>query len=263
MRRAALALLSIFIAVSLAPRLAAEPAFTPGGHGDIRAVVDAATIDLVDGQRLRLAGIEAPARGVAAVEAKAALTEILSGAPIDWRFGGNPRDRQGRILAHVYVGSIWVQAELIRRGLARVRGAADNRLGITDLLTFERQARRYHRGLWSDRAYAVLGAEDAARFAGTFQLVGFTVADVANSAGQIYIRSSEDRSDFALTITPDVAKLFREADLDLTSLKGKALLVRGFIDGSQRPTMAITYPEQIEILSPRKKAAPKTLPGPR
>lgn len=257
--------MSTWFAISLAPQLAAEPAFTPGAQVEIREVVDATTIDLADGQRVRLAGIEVPARGVVARQAKSAVMELLSSGAIDLRVAGNPRDRQGRMLAQVYAGSgsVWVQAELVRRGLARVRGAPDSRLGIPDLLGFERQARRYHRGIWSDRAYAVMTADDAARFAGTFQLVSFTVIDVVNTSGQTYVRSDTDRTAFALTIAPATLKLCRELGLDPTGLKGKRLLVRGFIDGSQRPTIAITYPEQIEILSPQKKAAPKIPSGPR
>ncbi|HLI21775.1 MAG TPA: hypothetical protein VKV32_11685, partial [Stellaceae bacterium] len=75
---------------------------------------------------------------------------------------------------------------------------------------------------------------------------------------------------FVLTFAPDVVKLCRAAGLDPASLKGKALLTRGFIDGTRRPTIAVTFPEQIELLrAPRqrkpgqKKAAPKALSGPR
>ena len=47
-------------------------------------------------------------------------------------------------------------------------------------------------------------------------------------------------------------KLCRDAGLDPMALKGKRILVRGFIDGKVHPTIAITFPEQIELL-PRKK----------
>jgi len=51
------------------------------------------------------------------------------------------------------------------------------------------------------------------------------------------------------------------------ALAGKAVLTRGYIDGTRRPTIAVTFPEQIEVLKNRegrqKKAAPKSLSGPR
>lgn len=267
MRRAAGALLMASLATLFgricAGPVAAEPAFTPGGQAQIRDVVDGATLALADGRVLRLVGIEAPLQGTLEQQAKAALSELIAGDVVALRFAGNPRDRQGRVLAQVYAGSVWVQGELIRRGLARVHGTADNRLGIPDMLALERQARRYHRGIWSDRAYAVLSADDAARAAGTFQLVSFTVTDVARAAGQVFVHSGPDRqSAFALTIDSPALELCRDAGLDPLTLKGKRILVRGFIDGKLHPTIAITYPEQIEILRP-KRTAPDKHPGPR
>jgi micrococcal nuclease len=149
MRQAAWALRMAAFVVLCGPiwvrPLAAEPAFTPGGEAQIRDIVDATTLTLADGRSLRLVGIEAPLRGTFGQQAKAALAALIGADAITLRFAGNPRDRQGHVLAQIYAGSVWVQGELVRRGLARVRGTADNRLGITDLLVLERQARRYHR----------------------------------------------------------------------------------------------------------------------
>jgi hypothetical protein len=50
----------------------------------------------------------------------------------------------------------------------------------------------------------------------------------------------------------DGVKLCRDAGLDPMALKGKRILVRGFIDGNVHPIIAINFPEQIELL-PRKK----------
>ena len=53
-----------------------------------------------------------------------------------------------------------------------------------------------------------------------------------------------------------------EAGLDPASLTGKMVLTRGYIDGTRRPTIAITFPEQIEVVKKaagrQKKAAPKS-----
>ena len=252
MRGAAIALL---LASFLVRPVAADPAFTSGGTAQIRDVIDGMTLTLADGRTLRLVGIEAPLRGTLGQQAKAALAELVSGRTVDLRFAGNPRDRRGRALAQLYAsaGSVWVQGELLRRGLARVHGTADNRLGIPEMLALERQARRYHRGIWSDRAYAVLGPEDAARSAGTFQLVSLTVAAVATGAAQTRLSAGADvHNVLTLTLTPPVMKLCRDAGLDPAALKGKRILVRGFIDGKMRPSIAIAFPEQIELL-PRKK----------
>ncbi len=254
MRRAAAVALASVMLVSLpAHSVVADPAFTPGGPAQVRDVVDGMTLNLADGRVLRLVGIDAPLRGALAQQAKAALDQLVSGRAVDLRFAGNPRDRRGRVLAQIFAGGLWVQGELVRRGLARVRGAADNRVGVPEMLVLERQARRYHRGIWFDQAYAVLRAEDAVRSAGTFQLVRFTVAEVASGAAQTRLSASADgRGVLVLTVAAPVMKLCRDAGLDLAALKGKRVLVRGFIDGKLRPAIAITFPEQIEVL-PRKK----------
>lgn len=253
MRRAGLALI-LLLHSAYSSRLAlAEPAFEPAGQAQIQSVVDGMTVTLSDGRRLRLTGIEAPLRGALAAQAKTALADLVVSRSVELRSAGNPSDRQGRVVAQVYAGSIWVQGELLRRGLARVHSTADNRLGIADMLALERQARRYHRGLWADRAYAVRSADDAVEVTGSFQLVRFKVGEVANSAGQVLISAGPDRrTAFALTLAPSVVKLCRDAGLDPMALKGKQILARGFIDGRVRPTIAITHPEQIEIPARKK-----------
>ncbi len=263
MRGAPLAVwLTALLAFIVLPAVA-EPAFTPGGQAQLRAVIDGATATLDDGRTLRLVGIDAPSGGALARQAKAALAELVAGNAVDLRFAGNPADRQGRVLAQIYAGPVWVQGELVRRGLARVRGTADNRPGIVDLLRIERQARRYHRGIWSDAAYAVRAPDQAATFAGTFQLVDGTIGAVDDVSGTIFLRFGADRqSAFAVSIAGPALKLCSEAGLDPTALAGKRILVRGYIDGTKRPTIALTYPEQIEILR-AKKTAPEKHPGPR
>ena len=253
MRRAAFALI-LLLHSAYSSRLAlADPTFEPVGQAQIQSVVDGMTAILSDGRRLRLTGIEAPQRGVLAAQAKTALADLIASHPVELRSAGNASDRQGRVLAQVYAGSVWIQGELLQRGLVRVHSTADNRRGVTDMLTLERQARRYHRGLWADRTYALRSADDAVEVTGSFQLVRFTVAEIATAGDQMLISAGPDRrTAFALTLTPPVVKLCRDAGLDPMALKGKQILARGFIDGRVRPTIAITHPEQIEILARKK-----------
>ena len=126
MKRAALALL---LFLSIFPTRA-EPAFTPGGDAQIRAVVDGTTLGLSDGRQLRLVGIETPARGALAERAKEALKELTASGTITLRFAGNPRDRQGRVLAQAFADERWLQGELLKRGLARVRSTAEIALAL-------------------------------------------------------------------------------------------------------------------------------------
>lgn len=240
----------------------ADPAFTDGGAAQIARVIDGETVALADGRTVRLVDIDVPMRGAIAAQAKAALEALVDGQTIALKFAGNPKDRQGRVLAELYAGDRWAQGELLRRGLARVAGAADNRIGIAEMLALERPARRYRRGLWADADDAIVAAADASHRAGSFALVTGKVAGViSNASGAVLYFGSDQHNGFVLTLAPEVVKLCRDAGLDPAALAGKTVLTRGYIDGTRRPTIAITYPEQIELLK-QKKAAPKSLPGP-
>lgn len=252
----------------LAAPAIANPAFTDGGTVAVARVIDGLTLSLSDSRTLRLVDINVPERGPMAAQGEAALAAIIDGQTLTVKFAGLATDRHGRVLAELFAGDAWVQGELLRRGLARVAGTADNRVGVPEMLAIERQARRYHRGLWADASEAPVAAADAARRAGSFALVTGTVAGfVKNADGVELYFGADQHHGFVLTLAPDVVKLCRDAGLDPAALKGKALLTRGYVDGTRRPTIAITFPEQIELLNKaaarQKKAAPKSLPGPR
>jgi len=260
-------LLALTVALA-APSARAAPAFTDGGAVEAARIVDGATLVLKDERVLRLVDIDVPSRGARAVAAKEALAALIEGQALSVKFAGNATDRQGRMLAELYAGTLWVQGELLRRGYARVSGTADNHIGLPEMLALERQARRYHRGLWADPAYAIVPAAEAGHHAGSFALVSGTVARVVNtSSGMLLVFGADQHEGFVLTLAPDVVKLSRASGLDPGTLAGTAVLTRGYIDGTRRPTIAIAFPEQIEVLKNgagrQKKTAPKSLPGPR
>ena len=264
MRRALAALIVALVARSAH----AAPAFTEGGAVEAARVVDGATLLLKDERVLRLVDIDVPSRGTRAAEAKEALAALIEGQALSVKFAGTATDRQGRVLAELYAGPLWIQGELLRRGFARVAGTADHRIGLPEMLRLERQARRYRRGLWADAAFAIVPAADAGRHAGSFALVTGTVARVvSNSSGMLLVFGADQHEGLVLTLAPDVVKLIRASGLDPAALANTAVLARGYIDGTRRPTIAITFPEQIEIVRKatgrQKKAAPKSLSGPR
>jgi micrococcal nuclease len=60
------------------------------------------------------------------------------------------RDRNGHLLAYVYVGPQMVNAELVRRGQAEVLTVPPNMRHRDVLVTLEQEARDQKRGLWAD-----------------------------------------------------------------------------------------------------------------
>jgi micrococcal nuclease len=238
---------------ALAVRL---PAFEPGESAAVDAVVDGGEVVLADGRHVRLAAIEAPHPATAhsrswpyAGEARTALEKLVVGRRVELRFAGNHGDRHDRIVAHVFIGKRWVQGEMIRRGLARVASTADNRRGVTELLAREDRARQARHGIWRDRFYAVRAADEAGRYAGSFQIVEGTVVDTAMVDGQLFVNFAADwRSGFSLKLAPETLRLFRAEGIDAATLKGERVRVRGWISGGARPVIDVTHPEQIERL---------------
>ncbi|HEX2097205.1 MAG TPA: thermonuclease family protein [Solirubrobacterales bacterium] len=63
-------------------------------------------------------------------------------------FGAERRDHYGRLLAYVYLGDRFVNAELVRRGLARTLTIPPNDRFAVRLKRLEMAAARAGRGLW-------------------------------------------------------------------------------------------------------------------
>jgi endonuclease YncB( thermonuclease family) len=258
MRGALLALLLL----ALAHAAAADPVFKPGGAVAILGIGEDGTIALGDGRKLRLVDVDLPRHGAIASAAIAALRTLLPDGAATLCFAGNPTDRQGRVLAQLYAGPVWVEGELLRRGLARVHSEADERIGVREMLAIEEGARRRHLGLWADPAYRVVSADAAGGFAGSFHLVSGRVLHVGRSSDAVFLDFGPPRAQALVAIIELPAlKLFRDAKLDPMTLAGKDVRLRGFIDGRLRPAMHITHPEQIEVLA-QEEAAPALVPEP-
>ena len=136
------------------------PAAGESAKAEVMRVVDGDTIEVsVDGQvqDVRYIGVDTP-ESVTPGEpvecfgrrAGAFNERLVGGREVTLRFDRELRDRYGRLLAYVYVGSRLVNAELVRRGYARTLTIApnDSRAGL--LARLEREAGQAGRGLWGD-----------------------------------------------------------------------------------------------------------------
>lgn len=85
-------------------------------------VVDGDTLDLDDGDRVRILGIDAPETGPApecgGLEAFRSLAAAAEGRRVTLAYGPTCRDRHGRLLAHVRVGGVLAGQQLLAAGLA-------------------------------------------------------------------------------------------------------------------------------------------------
>lgn len=246
-------------AESAGPIPAAFAVLNPGEAARVTKVIDGDTVELKGGAEVRLVGIQAPKLplGRASVTkwpladaAKAALEALVRGRDVTLAYGDRRGDRHGRQLAHVAVGGVWVQGEMLRQGLARVYTFADNRRLAAEMLGLEQEAREARRGIWADKFYRVLAPVDLdAAELGSFQLVQGRVREAAAVGRHVYLNFGDDyRSDFTAVIMPEARKLFGAGGPDPAAYEGKIVRVRGWVDSFNGPMIEVTHPEQIEVL---------------
>jgi len=119
--------------------------------------VDGDTLELTDGTRVRLIGINTPEsvdprRPVEYMgkEAAAYTADLLTGKEIILEPGRQPLDRYGRTLAWVWLpDGRFVNALLVLEGYAQVATYADNPDHADLLLRCQREAQAVGRGLWA------------------------------------------------------------------------------------------------------------------
>jgi len=122
----------------------------------VKSVPDGDGLILADGRRVRYIGIDAPEvwnrwRGGAepfAREAKALNERLVAGKRVRLVRDIVDRDKYGRLLRYVYVGNVFVNAEMVRQGLARAFRVPPNEVHAALFERLEREARRQKRGMW-------------------------------------------------------------------------------------------------------------------
>ena len=91
------------------------------------------------------------------------LEDLVMGREVRLYYPGLTRDRYDRALAHVETAdakgpAYWVNAEMLRRGGARMRVYPDTSAGSEALVDAERAAREARIGLWKEADYLPLRA---------------------------------------------------------------------------------------------------------
>lgn len=137
--------------------------FIPASYAEkVRYAIDGDTIVLENNQRVRLIGIDAPEienrkygreGEYYGEEAKQFLKQLIEGKDVRLEDGYEPFDKYGRGLAYVYLGDLFVNAELVRLGYAEVFRIFDFEYK-DQFLELERQARSQGLGIWAEGTMA-------------------------------------------------------------------------------------------------------------
>ena len=266
LRRLYQSLFLIWICLLPAPALAQVACeLARGVSGEVVEVVDGDTVRLAGGMQVRLVGTQAPKLPLGrpdfepwplGEDSKSALSALVLNERVTLYHGGQTPDRHGRALAHVFLGDdnqgLWIQGEMVRLGWARTYSFRDNRSCVRELQALEASAREAGRGIWADPFYQIRAAQPPAGLLDlidTFQLVEGRVVSVQAVNRRVYLNFGQFwREDFTGSISASHARGFEAGGINLTSLEGKTVRIRGWLEERGGPMITITHPEQIEIV---------------
>ncbi len=238
---------SMFLACNAAAQERCQ--LTAIGTVNVATARDGRTLLLSDGRELRLAAIEVPDDG------RAALQALVAGHPLRLERLGPEQDRYGRLVAFAFADDAKesLQQALLEQGRARVAMRVGDKACADSLLSAEQAARTARHGLWADPNFAPLSAENLSRLQaelGRFALVEGKVLSVRESGATIYVNFGRHWTrDFTVTILRRARRAFAAAGIEPNTLVGRHIRVRGWIEQRGGPIIAAEAPEQIELLN--------------
>lgn len=230
------------------------------GQGRVLQIIDPRTITLDDGRIIRMVGIDIPDfdldnPGDISLQVIRILNDLLLGKQVKiWQTRSSKKGRTNRIghqLAHITSEDkdIWVQALLIRLGLARVQTTKNNPELAEALYRLETEARSQQAGLWSMSEHVVLQPAEADNYMGEFEIVEGIVTSASINKNRIYLNFGKDwRTDFTASIAPSDRKTFNKAGYNPLQWQGRKLRLRGWIEPYNGPYIEVTHPEAVEFL---------------
>jgi len=237
---------------------------------EVLRVIDGETLQLDDGQEVRLIGALAPKPDVLATpaedwpparEGRRALEALVSDRTVTLCYEGRRRDRYGRVLAQVYLatpdeaaqtGAVWIQERMIREGHARAYALPGNAACLRALVAAEAEARSARRGIWSRQSYRVRAADDVEallRLVGQFVIVEGRVAAVARAQRVTYVNFGKDwRRDFTASLANAIVNRTDGGAAHIGGLAGKRIRLRGWIERRNGPMITVSTLDEIEVL---------------
>ncbi len=236
------------------------------GMAMVTAVIDPQTIQLEDGEIVRLAGLDFPdfdpdEPGAFSLMAIKILKDMLVGQEVllyqtlDKEEGRI--NRMGQQIAQLERQSdkAWIQGALLTLGLARVRTAQRNPEMAQEMYDIEQGAINEKLGIW--QTHKVLTPEETADREGKFEIVEGRIESAALKQNRIYLNFGKDwKTDFTVSIAPEDKRAFSKKNLDPLQWNGKNVRVRGWVESYNGPYIEINHPQAIEMKIEEEKPAP-------
>jgi len=254
--RRAGAAFALALALAAAPSLArAASCGVAAGTVQPVAVTERGEVALADQRVARLAGLDVPGQGALAPLARDFIASHALGRAAALVVFSTAPDRWGRTLADLSAPQdagvpVSLADTLLTAGLARVRPEFETRACEPARLALEAGARAKKLGVWGDRDYSVLAANDGAELArrdGRFVIVEGVVSRVGLGRSRFYLDLGL-RGDLSVTASRKTEAAFRAAGAPLSALAGERIRVRGVLDDRFGPQIEIADPLMLERL---------------
>ena len=220
------------------------------GQGRVTHVIDARTLQLSDGRQIRLAAIEPPSNSATA---KAALTALVDNRDVSLWGDGDAPDRYGRQHAFVVLpgADTTVQDMLLRAGAAMVTGTTAAGGCRKELVAAEAAAQQAGQGIWAalDVIKNARSPGDILAKLGQFTLVEGKVVSARQSGATFYLNFGRRwRQDFAVIIPRRMVGLLARDGIDVKTLAGHRIRVRGWVEQRGGPRIEVRGTGQVEVL---------------
>ena len=199
---------------------------------------------------IRLPGADRPSAPIAA-QALDALRQLAMTGPLTLTSTPPKEDRYGRLRVQAFA-DVWLQVEMLKRGLARVAIMPDRQECSPDFYDAETEARKAGRGLWALPDFAVRKAQwlvCAGGAASRSSRVMSSMSRTRQAAALFSISIPISAKAFPPSSHRRIARRFATADPALEDLVGHDIRIRGTVmNFNGRPEIALFNPRQIEIL---------------
>ena len=214
----------------------------------VKTVYDGDTVELGDGRKIRLLGINTPEiqhkdkmAEAGGDDAKAWLINKLQHAKVRLEFDVEKTDKYGRTLAYLFSeNKEHINLSLVKAGLATISIYPPNLRYVNELIAAENEAEQDKSGIWQRPEYAAIpvGSLTEAGHQGWTRLVG-KVVSIRNTSKSVYLVFS---SQFEARIERQWLSLFP----DVNDYVGKTVEVRGWLSKNRKQfSVLIRHPSAI------------------
>jgi len=217
----------------------------------VKKVYDGDTVQLLDGRKIRLLGINTPeiehrnqAEQAGGELAKKWLTKALIGTKVRLEFDQEKRDKYQRYLAHIFTEQdLHINRELVRLGFASVNVFPPSLKYVPELVRAEQEAEASKLGIWSYSEYSVKPIQQLTKKNKKgWQRVSGTVSVVKVTAKSVYLKFTDT---FEVRIKKEHLHYFE----DVQRLKGRKIEVRGWVNRYKKGyMMLVKHPSALREL---------------